>query len=144
MIANAAEIGVVMLIVLALVKLFATSLLLATGWKGGYIFPLMFTSIALGLAVDLMFPGIPVAVAVAATMAGVLVAALRSPLFAVLFTIVLVQAETAPVIAVAVVASSLLTALLALRTACAPPNSRNLLLQSPMKYRHEAPHERSD
>ncbi len=39
LIAHAAEIGVVMLIVLALVKLFATSLLLATGWKGGYIFP---------------------------------------------------------------------------------------------------------
>jgi H+/Cl- antiporter ClcA len=64
LIAHAAEIGVVMLIVLGLVKLFATSLLLATGWKGGYIFPLMFTSIALGLAVDLMFPGIPIAVAV--------------------------------------------------------------------------------
>ena len=39
LITHATEIGVVMLIVLALVKLFATSLLLATGWKGGYIFP---------------------------------------------------------------------------------------------------------
>ncbi len=36
---RAAEIGVVMLIILSLAKLFATSLLLATGWKGGYIFP---------------------------------------------------------------------------------------------------------
>ena len=51
LIAHAAEIGVVMLIVLGLVKLFATSLLLATGWKGGYIFPIMFASVALGLAV---------------------------------------------------------------------------------------------
>ena len=63
LIAHAAEIGVVMLIVLGLVKLFATTLLLATGWKGGYIFPIMFASVALGLAVDLLFPGIPVAVA---------------------------------------------------------------------------------
>ena len=111
LIAHAAEIGVVTLIVLGLVKLFATSLLLATGWKGGYIFPIMFASIALGLALDLLFPGVPVAVCVAATMAGALVAALRAPLFAALFTLVLVQKETAAVVSVAVVASALLSAL---------------------------------
>ena len=117
LITHAAEIGVLMLIVLAIAKLFATSLLLATGWKGGYIFPIMFASVALGLAVSLLLPGIPVAVAVAATMAGALVAALKAPLFAALFTTVLVQKETAPVIAVAVVVAALLTALLALRAA---------------------------
>ncbi|MGE5604035.1 MAG: chloride channel protein [Nitrososphaerales archaeon] len=117
LILHAAEIGVVTLIVLGLVKLLATSILLTTGWKGGYIFPVMFASAALGLAASLMFPGIPLAVAVAATMAGALVAVLRAPLFAVLFTLVLVQKETAAVIAVAVVAAALLTALLALRTA---------------------------
>ena len=85
-----------MLVVLCLAKLLATSLVLATGWKGGYIFPIMFASVALGLATNLMFPGIPVAVAVAATMAGALVAALNAPLFAALLTITLVQRETAP------------------------------------------------
>ena len=114
LITHAAEIGVVMLIVLGLAKLFATSLLLVTGWKGGYIFPIMFASVALGLAVNLVFPGIPVAVTVAATMAGALVAALKSPLFAALFTLALVQLETSAVVAVAVVVSALLTALLAL------------------------------
>ena len=59
LITHAAEIGVLMLIVLGLAKLFATSLLLATGWKGGYIFPIMFASVALGLAVSLLLPGIP-------------------------------------------------------------------------------------
>jgi H+/Cl- antiporter ClcA len=117
LITQAAEIGVVMLIVLGLMKLLATSLLLATGWKGGYIFPILFSSVALGLAVNLLFPSIPVAVTVAATMAGALVAALRAPLFAALFSMVLVQKETAPVIAVAVVVSALLTALLMLRAA---------------------------
>ena len=117
LITHAAEIGVVMLIVLGLAKLFATSLVLATGWKGGYIFPIMFASVALGMAVNLLFPAIPVAVTVAATMAGALVAALKAPLFAALFTLVLVQKETAAVIAVAVVVSALLTALLALRAA---------------------------
>jgi H+/Cl- antiporter ClcA len=111
LITHAAEIGVLMLIVLAVAKLFATSLLLATGWKGGYIFPIMFAGVALGMAVHLVFPGIPVAVAAAATMAGALVAALKAPLFAALFTTVLVQKETAAVIAVAVVVSALVTAL---------------------------------
>ena len=117
LISHAAEIGFLMLIVMGLVKLFATSLLLATGWKGGYIFPIMFASVALGMAVNLVFPAIPVAVTVAATMAGALVAALKAPLFAALFTSTLVQIETSPVIAVAVVVSALLTALLALYTA---------------------------
>jgi H+/Cl- antiporter ClcA len=117
LITHAAEIGVLMLIVLGLVKLFATGLLLATGWKGGYIFPILFASVALGLAINLLFPSIPVAVTVAATMAGALVAALKAPLFAALFTMILVQKETAAVIAVAVVVSALLTALLALRRA---------------------------
>lgn len=42
---------------------------------------------------------------------------MKAPLFAALFTLILVQKETAPVIAVAVVVSALLTALLALRSA---------------------------
>ena len=41
----------------------------------------------------------------ATAMAGALVAALRVPLLAALFTLVLVQKETAPMIAVAVVAA---------------------------------------
>ena len=117
LIAGAAEIGLVMLVVLAVAKLLASSLLLSTGWKGGYIFPIMFSSVALGLAVNLLFPGIPVAVTVAATMAGALVAALKAPLFAALFTTTLVEKETAAVIAVAVVSAALLAALLALRAA---------------------------
>ena len=117
LITNAAEIGVVMLVVLGLAKLFASTLLLATGWKGGYIFPIMFASVAIGLAVNLIFPAIPIAVTVAATMAGALVAALRAPIYAALFTSALVQVETSPVIAVAVVVSALLTALLALQAA---------------------------
>jgi len=115
LIQQAADIGFLMLIVLAIGKLVATSLLLATGWKGGYIFPIMFAGVALGMAGHLLFPATPLAVTVAAILAGALVAALRAPLFAALFTMVMVQAETAPVIAVAVLVSSLLTAYLRLR-----------------------------
>ena len=117
LIKQASEIGFVMLIVLAAGKLLATSLLLATGWKGGYIFPIMFAGVALGMAGHLLFPDTPIAVTVAATLAGALVAALRAPLFAALFTLVLVQAETAPVVAVAILVSALVAAFLALREA---------------------------
>lgn len=114
---HAAEIGVVMLIVLAVTKLVVTCLILAAGWKGGYIFPILFVGVALGLAMNQLFPSIPVAVAVAATLGGALVATMRAPLFAILFTLVLVQLETAPVVAIAVVSAALLTALLALLVA---------------------------
>lgn len=117
LIKQSAEIGFLMLIVLAIVKLLATSLLLATGWKGGYIFPIMFAGVALGMAGHLLFPNTPIAVTVAATLAGALVAALRAPLFAALFTLSLVQAETGPVVAVAVLVSALLIALLGMREA---------------------------
>jgi H+/Cl- antiporter ClcA len=117
LIRQAATIGFGTLILLAICKLLATSLLLATGWKGGYIFPIMFAGVALGMAGKLLFPFVPTAVIVASTLAGVLVAALRAPLFAALFTLVLVQAETAPVVAVAVIVSSFLMALVVLRQA---------------------------
>lgn len=117
LIKQAATIGFGTLILLAICKLLATSLLLATGWKGGYIFPIMFAGVALGMAGKLLFPFVPTAVIVASTLAGVLVASLRAPLFAALFTLVLVQAETAPVVAVAVIVSSFLMALVVLRQA---------------------------
>jgi H+/Cl- antiporter ClcA len=117
LIEHAAEIGFAMLIVLAIFKLLATTLLLSTGWKGGYIFPIMFAGIALGLAGKLLFPSVPTAVTVAATLAGALVITLRAPLFSALFTLALVQDETAPVVAVAVVVCSLVAAVVAMRQA---------------------------
>ena len=113
LITHAAEIGVVMLIVLALAKLFATSHAARHGLERRLHLPDHVCGLALGLATNLLFPGIPLAVAVAATMAGALVAALKAPLFAALFTMVLVQMETSAVVAVAVVAGALLTAVLA-------------------------------
>jgi len=114
---TAPQIGVAMLVALALAKGLVTCLCLATGWKGGYVFPIMFVGVALGLAVDLTFPNIPVAVAVAATLGGALVATFRAPLFAVLFTLVMVQTETAADVAIAVVSAGLLTGAITLTRA---------------------------
>ena len=119
LIKHSAEIGVLMLIVLALVKLLITTLCLATGWKGGYIFPTMFAGTALGLAAHLIFPDIPIAVAVAATMGGAMVATMKAPIFSALFVAVLVQRETSPVIAIAVIVGVLATARLSMVSA--PP-----------------------
>ena len=130
LIAHAAEIGVVMLIVL--------------GWSGCSPPPCCSPpagkratssrscSPALPWAWRrrFCFRAFPWRSAVAAAMAGALVAALRAPLFAALFTSMLVQKETAAVIAVAVVASALLTALLALHaTRAGRRNRRNHLQQ---------------
>jgi H+/Cl- antiporter ClcA len=117
LIQNAATVGVLTLIALALVKLLITSLCLATGWKGGYIFPTMFAGVALGMAVHLIFPGIPMAVAVAATMAGAMVATMKAPIFSALFVMVMVQKEAAPVIAISVIVGLLATARLSMTPA---------------------------
>lgn len=112
-----AQIGALSLIVMASVKLFITALCLATGWKGGYIFPTLFAGVALGMAAHFIFPGIPQAVAVAATLGGALVATMKAPIFSALFVMVLVQRETAPIVAIAVIVSALATARLTLRSA---------------------------
>lgn len=131
LIQKAGEIGFGMLILLAVSKLFATCLLLATGWKGGYVFPIMFAGVALGMAAKLLFPYLPTAVTVSATLASALVTTFRAPLFSALFTLVLVQVETSPVVAVAVIVSSLLAAILALREARQKESMKSLSRSGP-------------
>ena len=113
---RAEEIGATGLIILALVKLLVTTLCLATGWKGGYIFPTLFAGAALGTATHLLFPAIPEAVAVAGTLGGALVTTMKAPIFSALFVIALVQHETSPVIAIAVMVGALATARLPIKS----------------------------
>jgi H+/Cl- antiporter ClcA len=114
LIQNVTQFGALTLIALALAKLFSTSLLLATGWKGGYIFPTMFAGVALGTAAHAIFPSLPLAVAVAATMGGAMVATMKAPIFSALFVMLMVQRDTAPVIAIAVIVGLLATARLSM------------------------------
>ena len=60
---QAAEIGVVLLIVFALAKMVALSGALNFGFIGGPIFPLLFIGTTLGSAVHLIFPQIPLGLA---------------------------------------------------------------------------------
>ena len=74
-----------MLILLVFFKLLATTLLLATGLKGDYVFPIIFAGVNLGMAANLPFPNLPVTVTIAVALIGVLAASLWAPLIAAFF-----------------------------------------------------------
>lgn len=98
-----------MLLIVAVAKMFLANLALTTGWKGGYIFPIVFAGGALGMAVHLLLPFIPQSVAMNTVMAGITVATLRSPIFVALFIGALTQRELVPAMAIAVIVSFLMT-----------------------------------
>lgn len=60
---QATQIGVLLLVVFALVKLLALSGALNFGFIGGPIFPLLFVGSCLGAAINLIFPQIPLGLA---------------------------------------------------------------------------------
>jgi H+/Cl- antiporter ClcA len=109
LITNGAEMGVALLLVVALAKIFLTNLALTTGWKGGYIFPVLFVGAAVGMAVDSLFLSIPQSIAVTTVMAGFTVATLRSPIFVVLLIGMLTEHELVPAMSIAMVVSYWLT-----------------------------------
>jgi H+/Cl- antiporter ClcA len=76
------QLGFWLLLLTALARLFLTSLMLATGWKGGQFLPIMFGGAALGLAVSTLFPVIPASVAALATMGALTAVVLPKPLIA--------------------------------------------------------------
>lgn len=66
-------------------KVVALSLSLATGFRGGRIFPVVFIGGTVGLTINQAIGEVPLAVAAAAGMAGATIAILRLPIFAILF-----------------------------------------------------------
>lgn len=84
--AEGAQIGVVMLLVLAVVKLITLSVCMSSGFPGGFVFPLFFSAGSLGYALHLIFPFIPLDVAMISMMAGIGGAVMRMP-----FTIMVVM-----------------------------------------------------
>ena len=77
---QAAEIGVVLLIVFALVKMVALSGALNFGFIGGPIFPLLFIGTTIGSAVHLIFPQIPIGLALGCMIVAVPAAIVPIPL----------------------------------------------------------------
>lgn len=79
---QAFQLGFWTLFLTGLARLFLTSLMLNTGWKGGQFLPIMFAGSALGLSVSVLFPVVPISVAVLGAMSALLAVVLPKPLFA--------------------------------------------------------------
>ena len=77
---QAAQMGFWMLLLIPLARLFLINFLLVNGWKGGQFFPLMFSSVAFGLAANSIFPSIPDSAAIYGTMAAMITVVLPKPI----------------------------------------------------------------
>jgi len=106
---NAAQLGMLMLLLLALLKVVVTATCLALGWSGGYIFPSFFMGAAFGLALHQMLPFVPEIVCIVCVMSGVSVALIRSPIALALIVQALFDVRLAPIIAIAILSAFLLT-----------------------------------
>jgi H+/Cl- antiporter ClcA len=83
---GAADYGIVVLLVMAVGKLALLAVGFRSGFLGGPTFPLIFASVSVALALNLVFPGVPVAIFVAGVMTGAVYALFRTPLMVVLLT----------------------------------------------------------
>lgn len=79
---QAAQFGFWVLLLTGLARLFLTSLMLNTGWKGGQFLPIMFGGAALGLSVSALFPAIPAPTAALSTMGALVAVVLPKPVIA--------------------------------------------------------------
>ncbi len=107
---QAAEIGVLLLIVFALAKMVALSGALNFGFIGGPIFPLLFIGTTLGAAVHLIFPWIPLGLALGCMIVAVPAAIVPIPLALAAIGIVIIGvpfADALPVFLSALVAYSI-------------------------------------
>ncbi len=90
---NSAQIGVLMLLFMAVMKVLLLALSFKSGYLGGPIFPTIFTCTTIGLALSLIFPEVPVGIFVLCTMAAVVTLALGAPLTAILLVLVISPAN---------------------------------------------------
>ena len=111
---QAAEIGVVLLIVFALAKLLALSGALAFGFIGGPIFPLLFVGTTIGSILMLLFPQLPEALALGCMVVAVPASIVPIPLALAAIGILIVglsPSNALPVVLAALVAFSIVRGL---------------------------------
>ena len=83
---DAAGYGIALLLVMAVAKLALLAVGFKSGFLGGPTFPLIFASTSVALALNLVFPGMPVTILVAGIMTGAIYPLFRTPLMVVLLT----------------------------------------------------------
>ena len=84
-------IGVLALVAIALLKAAALGASLGGGFFGGPIFPIFFIGVALGLAIHILIPAIPLALALGGTMAALGAAVALLPLSMAVLTAIMIQ-----------------------------------------------------
>ena len=89
---GAAGYGVALLLVMAVAKLALLSVGFKSGFLGGPTFPLVFASVSVALALNLVFTSMPIAILVAGIMSGAVYALFRTPLMVVLLTAFMLDA----------------------------------------------------
>jgi H+/Cl- antiporter ClcA len=111
-IANPAMYGVGLLLLLAVLKLFLFGVSIKAGYLGGPIFSILFACTLVGLALHLLFPGIPDAVFVLCIMAGAVAVATGAPLTAIFLVAIMSGADqhTTVLLVLSIVTAFLLTA----------------------------------
>lgn len=106
------QIGITMLILLAILKLVTLSVCLSTGFPGGFVFPLFFSAGSLGYAIHLLLPFIPLPVCMIGMLAGIGGAVMRMPFTVILILVVLGNPTLLPVSVMAAVTSYLTATIL--------------------------------
>lgn len=86
----ALSLGPVLLIGLAALKMLAMAICLASGWRGGAAFPLLFAGAAAALAPVALLPDMPVTVALVAGMAAAITVGMGRPIAAMLIAVFLI------------------------------------------------------
>jgi H+/Cl- antiporter ClcA len=108
--AEGAGMGVAMLLAIVALKILASTWCMATVFKGGPVFPLIFVGGTLGMAASLLVPAFPPALAITAVMAGLIVCVLKMPLVVILLlALVFLQPDVIPAIIIATLAGHLAT-----------------------------------
>ena len=101
------QIGIFMLILIAVIKLVTLSVCLATGFPGGFVFPLFLSAGSLGYAIHLLLPFIPLPVCVVGMLAGIGGGVMRMPFSAILLLMVIGNPVLLPVSTLAAITSYL-------------------------------------
>jgi H+/Cl- antiporter ClcA len=91
---NPAEVGIAMLLLLAVLKLLLLALSFKSGYIGGPIFPILFASTMIALALSLAFPSIPVSIFVLSIEAAAITLALGAPLTSIVLVAIVGTADS--------------------------------------------------
>ncbi len=92
-IADPARFGAGMLLGIAILKILLLALSFKSGYIGGPLFPIIFSSTLIGLALNLAFPGVPVSIFVLCIEVAALTLALGAPLTSILLVAIVGTAD---------------------------------------------------